>query len=333
MSSFLQWRIHIFICRVLGWKITPLYITTLGTLYFFFKRREKWKIRWAVESVFHGGKNSPQIKSITRNVFRGIRSHYYEKLFNAFSSAKRLRSFLGSHIESECMAAIREGLSKGKGVLLITGHFGGVEYIPGYLGANHYPVTILVRFSSNLLRNISIQKAAKFKTRIIDVDHTPNPMKAILCSLRENRVVITQCDELDKWRPSRHNGNSFLGKPVSLDRAINILVKRSRASLVFGMMHRCPNYRYRFSAASWGKMAKQFPQPLDMSVGAVVLKVLERYIYKHPEQWYQWKKFAEIPTAPPCSAGDAKSSPLPFLNPSPGKAPKQSQTRIDWMPA
>ena len=33
---------------------------------------------------------------------------------------------------------------------------------------------------------------------------------------------------------------------------------------------------------------------VDMSVGAVVLKFLKQYIYKYPEEWYQWKKYLDI---------------------------------------
>ncbi|PQP33764.1 hypothetical protein C6A37_11255, partial [Desulfobacteraceae bacterium SEEP-SAG9] len=114
-----------------------------------------------------------EIKSITRNVFRGILFHYYEKLFNAFSSTETLKTFFKLHVQSQGLQVIQNGLAKGNGVLLITGHYGGVEFMPGFLGANNYPITIVVRFSSSQLRQMSIQKAAEFTTKIIDADHTP----------------------------------------------------------------------------------------------------------------------------------------------------------------
>lgn len=42
------------------------------------------------------------------------------------------------------------------------------------------------------------------------------------------------------------------------------------------------------------EMANRFQRSRDMSVGAVVLKFMENYIYKHPEEWYQWKKFLAL---------------------------------------
>ena len=41
LSSFLQLRFNIFMCKKMGWRITFFYITMLGKLYFFFKEKGK----------------------------------------------------------------------------------------------------------------------------------------------------------------------------------------------------------------------------------------------------------------------------------------------------
>ena len=320
LSSFLQRRFNIFIYRKLGWKITLFYIIVLGKLYFFFNRKENQKVKKAIGTVFSEGKSGSEIKSITRNVFRGILFHYYEKLFNAFSSTETLKTFFKLHVQSQGLQVIQNGLAKGNGVLLITGHYGGVEFMPGFLGANNYPITIVVRFSSSQLRQMSIQKAAEFTTKIIDADHTPNVMKAIFESLRENRIVITQCDEIDEWRPSRHETISFLGKKTHLDRTTNILSKRGSAAIVFGAMHRDQKLHYKFTATSPEEMEKHSQHSGNGSVGAAALKYLERFIYKYPQEWYQWKKFSQIETLPSTSRKGEHASPVPLLDPSFGKA-------------
>ena len=294
LSPFLQLKFNIFIYHKLGWGLALIYIIILGKLYFFFKRNEKSKIERALEIAFEYQKNDSKTKPIKKNVFRGVLSHYYEKLFNAFSSAEELKAFLRIRMESEGITAIEKGLAIGKGVLLITGHFGGVELIPGYLAANNYPVTIIVRFSSDYLRDLSIKKAGRFATKIIDADNTPNIMKAILYNLKENRVVITQCDEIKEWRPSRNNKVLFLGKQIRLDRTLDVLLKRGGAYIVFGIMHRNENQHYKFFVHSLEEMVKRFKSSVNMSAGAVVLKFLEHYIYKYPEEWYQWKNFFDV---------------------------------------
>ena len=170
------------------------------------------------------------------------------------------------------------------------------------------------------MRERSIQKADKFAAKIIDVDNTPNILKAILDSLRENRVVIIQCDEINEWRPSRRHMHSFLGKQVNVDRTINILMKRACASIVFGIMHRESNCRYKFILTSWEEMVKRLQSSSRVSVGVAALKLLEHYIYKYPEEWYQWKKYAEMNTVPSYGVVKDELPSLQVLKPSLGKA-------------
>ncbi len=316
LSKFLQLRLNIFLYKKLSWEVISLYIIILGKLYLFFNRKEKRKIKKGLETAFEGCRNKSEMKIIRRNVFQGLISHYYEKLFNAFSSAEILKNFIHRNIKSNGLNTIEEGLGIGKGVFLITAHFGGVEFAPGYLAAKNYPVTTVVRFSSNYLRDVSIRKADKFSAKIIDADNTSNIMKAIYDNLKENRIVITHCDEIDEWRPSRHKKILFLGKKISLDKTINILLRRRDTSVVFGIMHRGSNQRYEFIINSWEEMAKQFKCQVNMSIGEVVLKFLEGYIYKYPEEWYQWKKYTGIKTFSPYVIKVEGLIPLSLLKPS-----------------
>jgi len=299
-----------------GWKISLYYIIILGKLYFFINRKEKNNIQEALRIVFADRRDKADLEDMTHKVFQGIFFHYYEKLFNAFSSDQTLRAFLGKNVESEDLVEINHGLSKGKGVLFITGHYGGVELLPAYLAANNYPVTIIARFSSNHLRERSVQKAERFSTQIIDPDHTPNIMRAICDSLKENRIVITQCDEIDAWRPSRRNKVVFLGSQIHLDRTIDILIKRAGASSIFGIMHRDNKNHYKFIAFSWERVKKQLQHSVNGSPGAVVLKLLEQYIYRYPEEWYLWKKYAAIERPLPYGIKVKPKPSFSFLKPS-----------------
>ena len=144
-------------------------------------------------------------------------------------------------------------------------------------------------------------------------------MKAIFDNLKENRVVITQCDEIDEWKPCRHNNIFFLGRQVRLDRTINILSKRCDAAIVFAVMHRDRNHRYKFIATSWEEMTKRFQRSTDMPIGAVILKFLEQYIYKYPEEWYQWKKYPALDTFLPPDTKEKVPASIPGLEPTFGK--------------
>ena len=316
LSSILQWRPNIIMCRTIGWNFTYYYISILGKLYFFFNRKERWQIKKAVKTVFTGRKNSSEIRFIIKGIFRGIFSHYYEKFVNVYSTPETLRNFFEKHMENEGLNTIKHELSKGKGILLITGHYGGIEFIPTFLGAFNYPVSIVAKFKTKKLRDMTMQQADNFSIKIIDADHTPNIMKAVCDDLRENRIVITLCDEIDEWKPCRHNKIFFLGQQIYLDKTINILSRRYGAAVVFGVMHRDCRHRYKFIATSWEEIAKYFQRSVDMSIGAVVLKFMEHYIYTYPEGWYQWKKYSALALFSTSYAEIEALASIPLLEPS-----------------
>jgi len=292
----------------------------LGKLYFFLNPKEKWKIKKAVKTVFSDQKYMPEIRTITKNVFRGIFSHYFEKFFNAYSTAGTLRNFVINHMGSEDLDVIEKGLAKGKGILLITGHFGGVEFIPAFLGANNFPVSIVAKFKSKDLRIASVVQANNFLTKIIDAEQTPNIIRAIFDDLKANRIVITQCDEIDEWKPSCCDKLFFLGKQIYVDKTVNILSKRCGATVVFGVMHRDENHRYKFISTSYEEIATQLQRSVNMSMGAMVLKFMEHYIYKYPEEWYQWKKYPALDMFATSSVKVEVTPPIPLLEPAMRKA-------------
>ena len=94
LSSFLQMKPNLLIYQMLGWKIAFYYILVLGRLYFSVKRREKRRIELSIQAAFGHSKDKREIASITRDVFRGVFSHYYEKLFNAYADVRTLKNLL-----------------------------------------------------------------------------------------------------------------------------------------------------------------------------------------------------------------------------------------------
>ncbi|MEW5909104.1 MAG: hypothetical protein AB1659_04825, partial [Thermodesulfobacteriota bacterium] len=316
LSSFLQSKFNLWVFKKLGWKFTYFYIFILGRCYFFFKRKERNTIRKAVKSVFEGQKSKKEIRKTVREVYKGIIAHYFEKLFNAYSTSNTLKAFYDTHVDCPNLDLIRQELSKGKGALLITGHYGGVELIPGYLGIHHLPVSIIAKFKTQHLREQLMQKAPEFSTHIIDPSQTPNVISEICSCLKENRIVITQCDEIEEWRPSNKEKMVFLGKLIWMDKTMNLLIRRTKTSVLFGLMQRSREKGYEFVLNSMEDMTHSLRMRANSSEGEVLLAALEHYIYSRPEEWYQWKKYFNMETVPLSEAPEEKLIPVPILQSS-----------------
>jgi lauroyl/myristoyl acyltransferase len=309
LSSFLQWQPNVSLIRKVGWPLAFRYVTFLGGLYYFFRAEEKQKIIEVIRKAFAETKGSPEIKTITREVFRGILHHYCEKLFNAYESVPNLKAFFDQSIEAPALYKIDHALKQNKGILFVTGHFGGIEYIPIFLSLRGYPISVIIKCATNQLKEQLHARARELGIRVIDAQQE-NILGAVIRDLRENRVVFIECDEIEEWKPSRTEEISFLGKRIGVDKTINLIQRRSGAHVVFGLLHRVSLERYSFIIESYQDVLAKRPMSVS-SVGAGLLKMFEHYVQQHPDKWYQWKKFAEVALAPGATLQPAES-----LNPS-----------------
>ena len=267
-------------------------------MYFFLNRNERACIEEAVHQVIGARDKNTGTKGITKKVLDGIISHYYEKLFIVLEEPERAGKFLRRNIISEDLRILREKLSMGNGVIMVTGHYGAIEYVPTLLAIHDFPTSMIAKFKTKQLKKKVYSQAKKYNIRLIDAENTGNVIKAAIEELKENRVLITQCDEIEEWRPSPKEIIPFLGRVTGVDRTINILQKRSGAEVVFGVIHRYNLSRYKLIMCAYEDMVRALGRSSASSVGETVLKFLEQHIYTTPEQWYQWIKYHEIRTLP-----------------------------------
>ncbi len=293
LSRFLQARFNISMYMFFGWWLARIYISILGRLYYLIRRGEKQIIRQSVTDVVTLINRNNERDDIIKKVISGILSHYYEKLFIAFQGKKKATQFLTRNISAENINIIKKSLNNGKGVVLITGHYGAIEYIPALLAVNSIKISMIAKFKTSQLRERIYKQADEYCIRMIDADAKGNVLNRAINELRENRVLVTQCDEFDEWRPSEKN-TTFLGHVTGLDRTINILIKRTGAEVVFGLLHRHSLNQYSLILYSREQMLGLFPSMQPNTSGEMALKMLEQFIFRYPEQWYQWEKYPEL---------------------------------------
>ena len=158
LSRFLQWRFNTILMRWLPRILVRAYLGLLGRIYFLFSREEKKQIKRNLSAVIRRFPKKQPVDLIIRRTFRGIYAHYHEKLLIAFAHFGKVCRFLLKHVEFEGKHLIDEPPSKGKGVILVTGHFGAVEFLPLFLALKGYPVTMVVRFKTQRLKQALVRR-------------------------------------------------------------------------------------------------------------------------------------------------------------------------------
>jgi len=319
LSTFLQSKLNISLYLTFGWWVARFYIFFLGKLYFLLNKKERLIINNAVIDVVGRIRQGINIEEVTKKVFQGIFSHYYEKLFIAFENINKATRFLKCNISSNSLVVVRRCLLKGKGVILVTGHYGAIEYIPTLLAVNNFDISMIAKFKSKQLKEKVFTQAEKYNIRLIDADNSGHVLSKAIKELKENRVLVTQCDEIEEWRPSEKKKISFLGQVTGLDRTINAIQKKTGAEVVLGVLHRYNLNKYRLIIYSYKDILRALDGVPISTVGEMVIKVLEQLIYYHPEQWYQWNKYPVLKASSIISAEVEQPMSFPFLQPSFGE--------------
>lgn len=285
ISKFLQFRFNIWIVRFLPLCLSRAYLSFLGFAYYFMNGHEKRIIEESISAVLKDRHDPKTIRKITGSTIKGIFTHYHEKLLTAYADHNWIRTFVCQNVRLKNQEILDSALAEGRGVILITGHFGAVEFLPVILGLRKYKTAMIVRFKTSRLKQALMQRAEHHEIRLLDTQEG-NVSFAALRALKENRILITECDEFDAWKPHQDKTTHLFGLRSPVDRTLDALHKKYRSPVVFGLLQRSWNGTY---SLEFEKVTEAKEAGPEISVAERALGILEKYIYTYPEQWYQWK--------------------------------------------
>ena len=287
LSRFLQWRFNTILIRWLPRIVVRPYLGLLGRIYFFLKGEEKEQIKKNLTAILRRFPERKPTDLIARRTFCGIYQHYHEKLIIAYAQFGRVCRFLLEHVELEGKNLIDESLSQGKGVILVTGHFGAVEFLPLFLALKGSPVTMVVRFKTPRLKRALVARGASKGITLLDANNGEHVIFSALQALNSNQILITECDEFKVWRTYRDRQTRFLGCSCPLDRTLDLLHRRYHSPVISGVVFRKNGNRYKLRLHS---LADGKEKAEEATISSRALGILEQYIHKAPDQWYQWKE-------------------------------------------
>lgn len=289
LSQFLQMKWNNPLFRFLPFSLSRCYIEALGRLYYLVNRSEKLLIRETINRSLRGQIASGLLLEKIQETFRGIFAHYHEKLFVGYANFAKVLDFVRNQVRFQGREELPAALAAGRGVILVTGHFGAVELLPGALAVNGFPTSMICRFQTTRLREAQGRRAAWTGLSLIDPDRA-NGFLAAVKALKEGRILIIECDEFEKWRPDPQRKIQFLQRQLSPDRTLDLLHRRSGAPVITALVHRDGQRRYTCHLTAVG----QGPAPVNLPISEQCLAILEAAIQNHPEQWYQWKEFGKM---------------------------------------
>lgn len=290
LSRFFQSPVNIFIFKNLGPATARWYIQALGVLYYLFNRKEKRIIETNIRDCL-AGRGERHIRRVIRRTFRGIFTHYFEKIFSAFLSYDTVQDYVKRHSRIEGSELLDRGLAQGRGVILVTAHWGAVEFIPWVLFRAGYKVSVILECQTEQLARALQDRIKDRDMELISSCFGMSVFFKALGALKRNRILVTQCDEVDAWRRKPGQTITLFGKELYFDDTIDVIARRSLSPVVGAFLKRTDAGSYTLLCEDVSVDAR----PESTARGA--LQLWQKHVNENPEQWYQWKKWRKMKTA------------------------------------
>jgi len=262
--------------RYMPSAVSSAAISGLGWLYHALNVDERRAIRRSVAS-FARPLGLERAFELAGQARRGMYEHYFEKML----VASKPRSYIERYVRKRAVfrreGILREALARGKGVVMVTAHWGAVELLPVLLRLRGYPVSVVLETSTPLLADTLRRLAAGSDIELIIGSSGARVLDSALAALGRGRILITQCDEVDAWRRRKGRTIQLFGRELYFDHMIDFIADRTDAAVVGLYCRRLAFRRYRFTA-----------EPIALagrgSGGAVkALALWERYVRESPE--------------------------------------------------
>jgi KDO2-lipid IV(A) lauroyltransferase len=227
-----------------------------------------------------------EVERISREAYGNLgRTSIETAILPSFTAGEIIELFEAAH----GWDVVEERLSRGKGLIIVTGHLGNWELGGAYLAARGLPVDAVARHMANPLFDRYLTAT---RQRIgMTVVHDENAVKRVPRSLRDGRAVAFLVDQgtvglASTWVP-------FFGRYAKTPRGPAVFALRLGAPIVFGVAIRQPSGRFALhlegiDATDTGDREAD----VDRIVADYTL-ALERWVRRVPEQYFwhhrRWK--------------------------------------------
>lgn len=286
-------KFHYLLTKIVAFwaKIVPLKLAhfigdRIGDLFFYvIKTRKEVALNNLIAS-FGSEKTHQQLKKILHHHYR----HFGRVLMEFARLPLFKRATILERIPINNVEYIRDRIKQGRGVMILSGHFGNWEYLAAAL-ANIGPQLYCV-FKEQ--KNLAIDRLIK-QVRI-DVGLKPfkvkgGAAKGILKALQEKGLVLILIDQ-DAGKKGEFI--DFFGRPASTARGPALIALKHQLPVVMAFGVRENDGQVRVHVEKFPDI-DQF-KPGEEGVREFLIeynKILEQYIRKFPEQWFwmhrRWK--------------------------------------------
>lgn len=238
-----------------------------------------------LERAFGESLTRPERERLVKRLFKNLGVMFFE--FNRMAWLKS--SEVDKFIEFKGLDRIEKALQKGKGVILLTAHYGNWELLHAALGHKGYSLELVVR----KLDSPFFEKFVRWvRTRSgINIVYKVKAMLPLVRRLNSNAVAMILADQ----NTVRDEGFfvDFFGVPASTNKGPALLARKTGAAVLPVFIVR-DGIRHTVEVWEELELASTGDKENDARENtARFAKLIEKAIRAHPEQWFwvhrRWK--------------------------------------------
>jgi len=279
-------RIVATLAKSVSLKIAHGFGTFIGDLFYFIIRTRKQVALKNLSQVFGSEKNDKEL----HRILRGNYQHFGKTLMEFARIPLFKREEILQHIKIINREYIDEIISRQKGVLILSGHFGNWEYLAAALANIGPPLYVVFKQQKNLAVD-NIIKQNRMGIGLVPLKVGEGAGKGVVSAVKENGMSIINFDQ-DAGKKGAFI--DFLGKPASTSMGPAAIAIKNRIPVIMAISVRGKDgliqvFMHRFTDIN------KFPDDEQGMVQFITEynTILEKYIRKYPEQWFwlhrRWK--------------------------------------------
>ncbi len=266
----------------IGWVIAAV-------LYFSLKdvRKRQYK---NIRHILGNGADERQVRAVVLEVWRNWGQYLLDFFRFTNLNSGNLSDFVA---EIKGKDTIDKALAKGRGAIIFTAHLGHWELGALCLKLTGYKTNVIMSPYESPDVNITVGKIReKNGITTIPIDEgSPSFIINVLKALRNNELVTIQGDRDVEKKGLLIN---FFGSPAYFPKGPMLLAMKTKSPVI-------PAFTFMDSSGLYHSIAEEEMQIDDTGDDTKdlrtnmerMVKVIERYVRKYPEQWYNFYYFWE----------------------------------------
>ncbi|CUS76460.1 KDO2-lipid IV(A) lauroyltransferase [Candidatus Kryptonium thompsonii] len=282
--EYIIFKFFVFLTNLLPFKVSQRLGKAFGIFaYYFIPYRKKVALE-NLRKAFPE-KDEKVLKQILKMTYVNLAITFFE-----FMSFPKLKADdLKKIARFENLNYVYEGLSKGRGLILMSGHFGNWELNAVVTSLEiGKPLSIIVKTQRNRLVDKEINKwRCWFGNKVIPMERA---FRESLKILSEGGIIALLADQS---APKEGLYVNFLGRPASTFAGPALMSLRTGAPIVMGFAVRDKNYNYRiiFEKVDFTPSGNESEDIFNLT--QIHTSLLEKYVHLYPDHWLwfhrRWK--------------------------------------------